>query len=215
MAYLGAYYWLIWGAFHTKKPSDESHSSSLCRGQSAPSRKYEAVPSRQGMLALPMQHRIALIIWRKAKRLRCFKITPKRRRRPKFQVAALPNFRVNFLVRFASKPFFYWVVPLNCSENSLVLFVRFFGFGVPFWPSFYVIFWEHIGRWGLLKEPKKNPKGQESCEQHQRIFWTIRGHNPIKQGFWGKLHKEVHPKFGKIFVATSSLGYLCCPWLLP
>ena len=46
----------------------------------------------------------------------------------------LPNFRVNFLVRFASKPLFYWVVPSNCSENSLVLFVRFFGFGVLFWP---------------------------------------------------------------------------------
>ena len=33
---------------------------------------------------------------------------------------------VNFLVRFASKPFFYWVVPLNCSENYLALFGRFF-----------------------------------------------------------------------------------------
>ena len=41
--------------------------------------------------------------------------------------------RVNFLVRFASKPLFYWVVPSNCSEISLVLFVRFFGFGVLFW----------------------------------------------------------------------------------
>ena len=50
----------------------------------------------------------------------------------------LPNFRVNFLVRFASKrflnPLFYCAVSSNCSENSLVLFVRFFGFGVPFWP---------------------------------------------------------------------------------
>ena len=46
----------------------------------------------------------------------------------------LPNFRVNFLVRFASKPWFYWVVPSNCSDNSLVLFVRFFGFGVLFLP---------------------------------------------------------------------------------
>ena len=44
----------------------------------------------------------------------------------------LPNFRVNFLARFASKPLFYWVVPSNCSENYLVLFVRFFDFGVLF-----------------------------------------------------------------------------------
>ena len=43
------------------------------------------------------------------------------------------NFRVNFLVRFVSKPLFYWVVPSNCSENSLVLLLRFFGFGVLFW----------------------------------------------------------------------------------
>ena len=42
------------------------------------------------------------------------------------------RFRVNFLVRFASKPLFYWLVPSNCSENSLVLFVRLFGFGVLF-----------------------------------------------------------------------------------
>ena len=49
----------------------------------------------------------------------------------------LPNVRVNFLVRFASEPLFYWVVtgnpPPNCSENSLVLFVRFFGFVGLFW----------------------------------------------------------------------------------
>ena len=32
------------------------------------------------------------------------------------------------------KPLFYWVVPSNCSGNSLVLFVLFFGFGVLFWP---------------------------------------------------------------------------------
>ena len=46
----------------------------------------------------------------------------------------LPNFRLNFLVRFASKPLFYWVVPSNRSVNSLVLFVQFFGFGVLSWP---------------------------------------------------------------------------------
>ena len=44
----------------------------------------------------------------------------------------LPNFRVNFLMRFASKFLFYWEVPSNCSENSLVMFMRFFGFGRAF-----------------------------------------------------------------------------------
>ena len=37
---------------------------------------------------------------------------------------------MNFLVRFASKHLFYWIMPSHCSENSLVPFVRFFGFGV-------------------------------------------------------------------------------------
>ena len=42
----------------------------------------------------------------------------------------LPNFRA----QFASKALFYWIVPSNCSENSLVLFMRSLGFGVLFWP---------------------------------------------------------------------------------
>ena len=44
---------------------------------------------------------------------------------------------MNFLVRFASKTLVLMgndrFPPPNCSENSLALFVRFFGFGVPFW----------------------------------------------------------------------------------
>ena len=47
-----------------------------------------------------------------------------------FATKISPNFRVNFLVRFASTPLFYWVVPSTCSDNSLVLFVRFFRLGV-------------------------------------------------------------------------------------
>ena len=31
------------------------------------------------------------------------------------------------------KSLFYWVLPSNCSDKSLVLFLRFFGFGVLFW----------------------------------------------------------------------------------
>ena len=38
----------------------------------------------------------------------------------------LPNFRVNFLLRFASKPLSNWAVPSNSWENSLVLFVQCF-----------------------------------------------------------------------------------------
>ena len=55
-----------------------------------------------------------------------------------FATKISPNFRVNFLVRSASKPLFYWVVPSNCSEDSLVLFVRFFGFGVLVWLPKYI-----------------------------------------------------------------------------
>ena len=46
-----------------------------------------------------------------------------------FATKILLNFRVNFLVRFASEPLFYWVVLSNYSEDSLALFVRIFGFG--------------------------------------------------------------------------------------
>ena len=35
----------------------------------------------------------------------------------------------------ASKSLFYWAVPSNCSENSLVLFVRCLAFGVLFFGS--------------------------------------------------------------------------------
>ena len=36
-------------------------------------------------------------------------------------------------VRFASKPLFYWAVPRIVQKTLLVLFVRYFGFGVLFW----------------------------------------------------------------------------------
>ena len=40
---------------------------------------------------------------------------------------------VNFLVRFASKPLFYWVVPSNRLQNKLwCCSCGFFGFGVLF-----------------------------------------------------------------------------------
>ena len=40
-----------------------------------------------------------------------------------FVTKMLPNGRVNFLVRFASKPLFYWIM----SNNPLELFRKFFG----------------------------------------------------------------------------------------
>ena len=71
-----------------------------------------------------------------------------------FATKILPNFRVNFLARFASKPLFYWVVPSNCSENSLVLFMRFFGFGVLFGP------WRSIlGNFMCLCVQKRTSRG--------------------------------------------------------
>ena len=47
------------------------------------------------------------------------------------------TFGVNFLVRFASKPLVLLGSALELFRNSLVLFVRSFGFGVLFWlPTF-------------------------------------------------------------------------------
>ena len=65
-------------------------------------------------------------------RIRDRKGTPKRT----FATKILPNFRLNFLVRFASKPLCYRVVPSNYSENSLALFVLYFfwALGFFFWP---------------------------------------------------------------------------------
>ena len=40
-----------------------------------------------------------------------------------FVTKILPNVRVNFLVRFASKPLFYWIM----TSNPLELFRKFFG----------------------------------------------------------------------------------------
>ena len=52
----------------------------------------------------------------------------------------LPNVRVNFLVRFASKPLFYWVI----TGNPLELFRKFFG-------AVRAIFW----LWGSLGGPER------------------------------------------------------------
>ena len=48
----------------------------------------------------------------------------------------LPNFGVNFLVRFASQPSFYWVMtgnPLELFRKFFGAVRAFFGFVCPFW----------------------------------------------------------------------------------
>ena len=47
----------------------------------------------------------------------------------------LPNFRVNFVVRFVSNPpLFYCAVPSNCSVGAVRAMFWLWPFGVPFWP---------------------------------------------------------------------------------
>ena len=69
----------------------------------------------------------------------------------------------------------------------------------------------------LFQGPKRTHKAKNSCEQQQRIFWTIRGvtgHYPVKQGFWGKSQQKVHPNVRQNLCHTVSLWYLFCPQLL-
>ena len=54
-----------------------------------------------------------------------------------FATKISPNFRVNFLVRFASKPLFYWVM----TGKPLELFRKFFG-------AVRAIFWLWGSFWG-------------------------------------------------------------------
>ena len=70
-----------------------------------------------------------------------------------------------------------------------------------------------LGETDLNQGPKQNPEAKESHEQHQRIFWTIRGHYPVKQGFWGKSRQKAQPKVRQNLCRKSSLGYFFCPWL--
>ena len=53
--------------------------------------------------------------------------------------------------------------------------------------------------------PRKNLNDKKPHEQHQRMLWTIWGHYPIKQGFWGKLHQKVHPKVRQNLSLTQVL----------
>ena len=52
----------------------------------------------------------------------------------------------------------------------------------------------------FLSGAKKEPQSQK-----------IAGHEPLKQGFWGKSHQKVHPKVRRNLCRKSPLGYLFCP----
>ena len=68
-------------------------------------------------------------------------------------------------------------------------------------------------RLNLLSRAKKEPQSQ-NITREPKNFWTIRGHYPIKEGYWGKSHQKVHPrKFGKTFFAyIVFLLRFFCPW---
>ena len=66
----------------------------------------------------------------------------------------------------------------------------------------------------FLSGAEKEPQSQKIARTVPRIFWTIRGHYPIKQGFWGKSHQKVHLKVRRNLCRKSSLGYLFCPQFL-
>ena len=59
-----------------------------------------------------------------------------------------------------------------------------------------------------FQEPKTNPKAKKSHEQHQGIFWTIWGHDPIKKSFEANRTGKFTRKFGQNLSRKSSLGYL-------
>ena len=64
----------------------------------------------------------------------------------------------------------------------------------------------------LTQGSKRNPKAQRIARTAPKIFWTIRGHYALKQGFSGKSHQKVPPRVRQNLCHTSSLGYLFCPW---
>ena len=107
-----------------------------------------------------------------------------------FAAKISPNFRVNFLVRFASKP----STPSNWSENSLALFVRFFGFGVL---SLIAVAEAEV--WPRVPQPTSSSsvvtcrsccmeeQWNETCRQTSHEAHSRR---PTRQMQWSKLH---HP----------------------
>ena len=68
--------------------------------------------------------------------------------------------------------------------------------------------------WESSKTTKDSQSHKKSHEQHQIIFWTIRGGYgslPSKQGFRGKSQQKVHPNVRQNLCRTVSLWYPFCP----
>ena len=88
---------------------------------------------------------------------------------------------------------------------------------VSFWRSFPGNEAHQLCSGAQTQEPKKNPKAQKSHEQHQRIFWTIRGGYrslpklAIKQGFEANRARKFARKLGEISVAKALWGTFYVP----
>ena len=68
----------------------------------------------------------------------------------------------------------------------------------------------------LNQEPKRTHKAKKSHEQHQRIFWTIRGVTeslPSKTRVLGQIAQKVHLNVWQNLCHTVSLWYLFGPQL--
>ena len=137
----------------------------------------------------------------------------------------LPNGRVNFLVRFASRPLFYWVL----TGNPLELFKKiiwccscdFFGFVSPFWPPNFSELqhwksWLPIDETAVVEESHslRAPRSQGWCQHEKqpliRKLWSsydgrraidIRGMTgkPIWWVFAGADY-QIHEKYGIIYM---------------
>ena len=66
------------------------------------------------------------------------------------------------------------------------------------------------------QEPKKSPEAKKSHEQHQRIFWTIRGGYrslPNKTRVLRQIAPESSPESSAKSLSQKFFGgYLFCPW---
>ena len=102
----------------------------------------------------------------------------------------LPNFWVNFLVRFAQNPLFCWVVLSNCSENSSVcscdflVLVFFFGLLKDFFSAEALKFLGKRRENALKKQgiPWKGEKARKSQKARKR---RRSGQSPECFGLWG------------------------------
>ena len=57
------------------------------------------------------------------------------------------------------------------------------------------------------KEPQSPKNRTNSAKEFSEQFEGLTGHDPLKQGFWGKSHQKVHPKVRRNHCRKSSLGY--------